>query len=197
MSKGIIGNLQEGKIFVISAPAGTGKSTLARMLCDYFKPHVLESTSCTTREPRKGEKEGREYYFKSKEDFLAHKEKNEFLEWAQVFGHFYGTLTSDVKGIVSQGKHALLVIDTQGAMKLKELIDAVFIFVAPPSVEELETRLRNRKTESDEMINERLEWAQTEFERAELYDYFVVNKKLEDAFEVIKSIIIAEEYKNV
>ncbi|MCF7852952.1 MAG: guanylate kinase [Simkaniaceae bacterium] len=192
----LVGNLPQGLVFVISAPAGTGKSTLAHMLCDYFAPHVVESTSCTTRKPRKKEVPGQHYHFMTKEDFLAKKDRDEFLEYAEVFGHYYGTLKKDVEQIINSGKHIILVIDTQGALKLKEFFKAVFVFIAPPSLEELKKRLGNRKTESDAMILERLKWAETEIERAEHYDYFIVNEKLDMAFEILKSIMIAEEYRN-
>ena len=192
----IVGNLPQGLVFVISAPAGTGKTTLAHMVCKGLAPHIVESTSCTTRKPRKKEVPGRDYHFVTKEDFLKKIENDEFLEYAQVFGNYYGTLKSDIEKVVNQGKHLILVIDTQGALKLKEFFKAVYIFIAPPTLEELEKRLRNRKTESEEVITERLNWAYTEIERAENYDYFVINEHLDMAFEVIKSIVIAEEHRN-
>lgn len=191
-----LGHLPEGLVFVISAPAGTGKSTLAHRLCESFAPHIVESTSCTTRSPRKKEVPGRDYHFLLKEEFVKKIENQEFLEYAEVFGHYYGTLKSDVEKVIRQGKHVILVIDTQGALKLKEFFKAIFVFIVPPSLEELERRLRQRKTESEEIIKERLNWAQTEIEQAEKYDYFIVNDDLEIALEILKSIVVAEEYKN-
>lgn len=192
----VIGNLPQGLVFVISAPAGTGKSTLADIICRDFAPHVVESISCTTRKPRRGETPGQHYHFLAKEDFIRKRDNGEFLESAEVFGNYYGTLKSDVQKVLDQGKHVLLVIDTQGALKLKEFFNAAFIFIAPPSLDELKARLVKRKTESRAVIEERLEWAEREIAEAENYDYFIVNEKLEVAAQALKGIIVAEEYRN-
>lgn len=195
-SLGVIGNLTKGLVFVMSAPAGTGKSTLSELIVSELAPHVVKCTTCTTRKPRKKEVPGKDYHFLSKEIFMQKRDAGEFLEWVEVFGHFYGTLKTSVEEATSHGKHVILVIDTQGALKLKDFYKAVFIFIAPPSMEELEERLTQRKTESPEMIEERLKWAETEIKRAESYDYFLVNEHLRTAVDVLKSIIIAEEHRN-
>ena len=191
----LIGNLKRGLAFVISAPAGTGKTTLVRMLMEEFPSHVKQSISCTTRSPRKGEIEGKDYYFLTEEVFQEKAEQGEFLEQATVFGHKYGMLRKTVETILEEGKHALLVIDTQGAKTLKTVFPAHFIFIAPPEHEVLKNRLQRRNTESDEMINKRLEWARHELEQAKHYHYLIINDNLDTAYQVLRSIIIAEEHR--
>lgn len=191
----LLGSLTKGLVFVISAPAGTGKTTLARMLIDEF-PCISESISCTTRPKRMGEIAEKDYHFLSKEDFEQKVKEKEFLEHAIVFGHHYGTLKSQVEKKLHQGQHILLVIDTQGAIQLKkEDYPAVFIFIRPPSMGELRTRLFNRKTEEKEHIEERLTWAKHEIDMAMEYDYIVTNDNLHRAFEILRSIFISEEHK--
>lgn len=191
----ILGNLEKGLVFVLSAPAGTGKTTLVRLLSDEF-PMVIESVSCTTRPPRAGEIPDRDYHFLSKEEFKRKIEKDDFLEYAEVFGHLYGTLKSEVVHQQKLGKHVILVIDTQGALVLKEKrFSAIFIFVKPPSLIELRERLFKRKTEGDQHIEERLNWATREMQMAEQYDYQIVNDSLNHAYDVFRSIVIAEEHK--
>lgn len=192
----LIGNLEKGIVFVLSAPAGTGKTTLTQMICQEFSGHIFESISCTTRPKRAHEQDGVHYHFISQEEFQSKIEKNEFIEHVHVFDHYYGTLKKEIESKTAQGSHVILVIDTQGAMKIKHLIDAVFIFLAPPSLEELERRLRIRQTESDEMIKKRLAWAEQEMNYAEFYDYFIINEDLQLAYQVLKSIVISEEHRN-
>jgi len=191
----ILGNLKKGLIFVISAPAGTGKTTLARMLIDEF-PCVKESISCTTRPPRKGEIEDVDYHFIQKKEFSEKVETGELLEHAEVFGNHYGTLRSSVEKNLLSGEHVILVIDTEGAQQLKkQKTGAVFIFIQPPSMGELRSRLFNRKTEKEEHIEERLKRAEHEIEMAGHYDYVITNDNLHRAYEILRSIIIAEEHK--
>lgn len=180
----------------MSAPAGTGKTTLARMLCDQSDGQIVESISCTTRSIRPGETEGKDYYFISKKEFIEKRTQNAFLESADVFGHSYGTLKKTVLDEQNKGHHVILVIDTQGALQLKGAVEAVFIFIAPPSMEELERRLRNRKTETAEVIEERLSWAKKEMDMAKQYDYRIVNDDLDIAFQELKNVVIAEEKKS-
>lgn len=195
MSEKLLGTLEKGLVFVISAPAGTGKTTLVRMLSDEF-PCVYESISCTTRPMRPGEIEGKDYHFMSKEEFEDHIQKNDFLEYANVFGKYYGTLRSHVKQEQEKGHHVVLVIDTQGALKLKESgYPAIFIFVSPPSLSELRERLFKRKTENQEDIEQRLAWASRELEMSKHYNYQIVNDNLHRAYEILRSILIAEEHK--
>jgi guanylate kinase len=192
----LLGTLKKGLVFVISAPAGTGKTTLVRMLVDEF-PVVKESISCTTRAPRPGEIPDKDYHFLSKSAFEAKIAAGEFLEHAEVFGTHYGTLRSDVLEEQNKGHHVVLVIDTQGALELKKSkFPAIFIFVQPPSLAELRQRLFKRQTEKDEHIEERLSWAEGEIEKAKLYDYNIVNDNLHRAFELFRCIVIAEEHKN-
>jgi guanylate kinase len=192
----ILGNLKKGVAFVVSAPAGTGKTTLVRMLVEEFSAAVNESVSCTTRAPRTGEIAERDYHFLSKKEFEKKIQEGEFLEYAEVFGQFYGTSKSEVLKKQNAGKHVVLVIDTQGALKLKnDHFPAVFIFIKPPSLIALRERLFNRKTEADQLIEERLAWAEHEIEMAIHYDYQIVNDTLNHAYDVLRSIFIAEEHK--
>ena len=156
---------------------------------------ITESISFTTRAQRTGEIPGRDYYFVSKEEFEKRIREGDFLEHAEVFGYHYGTSRELVKEKQAKGNHVLLVIDTQGAMQLKSAIDAVFIFLRPPSIEELRARLIKRSTESHEVIEKRIAWATHELQVAEKYDYQVINDDLLIAYETLKSIIIAEEHK--
>ncbi len=190
----IIGNLKEGLLFVMSAPAGTGKTTLAQMLCEEFCC-IKESISCTTRPPRHGEIDGQHYHFLTEKDFKAKIKKNEFLEYAEVFGHFYGTLKATVDADRKKGSHVILVIDTQGALQLKEKVKGSFIFLSPPNLEELKERLHRRKTETEESIEKRLSWAREELKMIEHYDYHIVNDNLIVAYDALRSIIIAEEHR--
>jgi guanylate kinase len=158
-------------------------------------PCIVRSISSTTRSPRPGEKDGQDYFFLTKDAFRAKIQKGDFLEYAQVFNEYYGTSTEFVKTQTAQGKHVVLVIDTQGAQELKGKIPAIFIFISPPSLTELKGRLDKRQTEHPELIEERLAWARHELEKMHKYDYHIVNDHLETAYTVLKSIFIAEEHK--
>ena len=195
MSTKILGGLKEGLVFVISAPAGTGKTTLVRMLQKEF-PCIVESISYTTRKPRYSEQPGVDYFFVSEEEFDQKLKEGEFLEYATVFNHFYGTSKLFVESQQRLGKHVILVIDTQGALQLKGRYDATFIFISPPSIEELRLRLYGRKTETDQAIEHRLSWAEKEMALANHYDYHIINEDLHTAYAVLRSIIIAEEHRN-
>lgn len=190
-----LGNCKKGSLFVVSAPAGTGKTTLVQMLCDEF-PCVVKSVSCTTRNIRHNEVEGRDYHHLDMSDFESKIKEGEFLEYAKVFGNYYGTSKRFVESHMNGGKHVVLVIDTQGALQLKGTVDAVFIFIRPPSIAELRRRLQGRKTESDEAVEHRLSWAEGEMKLASRYDYQIVNENLKVAYDVLRSIFIAEEHKN-
>lgn len=195
MSKKILGNKKEGLLFIISAPAGTGKSTLVDMLLSEFPNEISESCSSTTRSPRPGEVAQKHYDFLTDEEFEEKIKAKEFLEYAQVFGHYYGTPKQQIEKLLRQGKHVILVIDTQGALQLMDKINGVFIFISPPSIEELKHRLFKRKTENEEKIKERLSWAKKEMEMAFRYDYQLVNDNLEVTYQILKSIFIAEEHR--
>lgn len=188
------GEKNSGLLVIVSAPAGTGKTTLVQMLKEEFPDRVTQSISCTTRKPRPGEIDGKDYVFLTEEAFEERIKRGEFLEHAMVFGDRYGTLKELVKSQQETGKHVILVIDTQGALELKRKVEALYIFIAPPSMEVLEQRLRNRKTESEETLKKRLSWAQREMEQAKAYDYTIVNDDLETAYTALKSILIAKEH---
>ncbi len=191
----LLGNLPKGLVFVVSAPAGTGKTTLVRMLAQEFTC-VHESISCTTRPPRPGEVDGKDYYFLTKEQFEEKKQSGDFLEHAEVFGHNYGTSHSLVIEQQAMGNHVFLVIDTQGALQLKKKqFSAVYIFLSPPSHEELKERLVRRKTEEMEVIEKRLSWAKAEMSMVANYDYHIINDNLNMAYAVLRSIVIAEEHR--
>jgi len=191
----LLGNLPKGLCFVLSAPAGTGKTTLVRMLSQEF-PCVCESISCTTRPPRQGEVEGKDYHFLSKGEFEEKICHGDFLEHAEVFGYYYGTSRIFVLKQQEVGKHVFLVIDTQGAIQLKQKeFPAVYVFLSPPSLEELKERLVGRKTESMEAIEKRLSWAKAEMAMRAGYDYHIVNDSLNQAYAILRSIVIAEEHR--
>jgi guanylate kinase len=190
----ILSNVKKGKAFVVSAPAGTGKTTLVNRLIDEL-PHVERSISFTTRKPRKGEQEGIDYHFISYQEFEHKIKKTHFIEYAEVFGNFYGTEKKTVETLLNKGIDVVLVIDTQGALELKPFFDAVYIFVNPPSLEELERRLKGRETDSIEDVKTRLSWAEKEMSQAHHYDYNITNCDLEKAYQALKSIFIAEQLK--
>jgi guanylate kinase len=188
-------NELKGLLVVISAPSGTGKTTLTHMLLKEF-PNMEFSVSYTTRPPRPGEVNGKDYFFVDRETFERMIEEGDFLEWAEVYGNLYGTSKSQVLKALNEGKDIILDIDTQGALQVKKNFpEAVLIFVLPPSLSELERRLRRRGTDDEETIERRLKVAREEIRRAPLYDYIVVNDVLEVAFENLKSIIRAEKCK--
>jgi guanylate kinase len=189
----LLGNLKKGLVFVVSAPAGTGKTTLVKMLVEEF-PCVKASVSCTTRPPRIGEIPGVDYDFISEPEFERRVAEGD-LEYALVFDHYYGTSKKSVLREQERGRHVVLVIDTQGAMQIKKIFPAVYIFVRPPSMEELSKRLKNRRTEPVEKIKSRLEWAKREVEMAIYYDYQIINDDLQIAYQVLRGIVIAEEHR--
>lgn len=195
MNKKILGNSEKKLLFVVSAPAGTGKSTLVDMILTEFPDEVAESCSCTTRQPRQGEILNKHYEFVSINEFEEKIAAHEFLEYAKVFGNYYGTRKKEIERIHSEGKHAVLVIDTQGAVKIRQQIPAIFIFISPPSLEELRCRLFKRRTEDEDKIQERLLWAKQEITMASHYDYHIINDDLEITYHILRSIFIAEEHK--
>jgi guanylate kinase len=187
----LLGEINEGFVFIVSAPAGTGKTTLVQRLVEEF-PSIIASISFTTRQPRAGEVPGVHYHFITESEFEAKIAAADFLEYVKLYGTYYGTSQQWIKEQQQQGKHVVLVIDTQGALQLKEKIAAISIFIRPPSIEVLRQRLIQRQTESLEMVEKRLEWAQTELKVAQQYNYQLVNDNLEVAYQVLRSIFIAE-----
>lgn len=190
----LLGNRKRGLIFILSAPAGTGKTTLVQLLTRDFSS-VVASISYTTRHPRPGEVDGIHYYFLTQEEFIKRMEAGEFLEHVKLYGDYYGTSKIWVEDQLAQGKHVILVIDTQGAALLKGKIEATSIFVAPPSIEELGRRLKARQTENEEVIERRLFWAKKEMAAQGKYDYLIINDDLSSAYQVLRSILIAEEHR--
>jgi guanylate kinase len=181
-----------GLIFIISAPSGTGKTTLVREVIQKL-PGLQFSVSFTTRLPRPNEKEGEDYHFVSHSTFQKMVEKNSFLEWAEVLGNRYGTPRPDFKKLELEGVDLILDIDTQGAKKvMKEIGQPVLIYLLPPSLKVLKERLVNRGGDSLEMVKFRLSNARREIEEAHGYHYVIVNDSMEDAVKKLKSIIIAE-----
>ncbi len=181
--------------YIISAPSGSGKTTLVSQLM--AKESNLEfSISCTTRNPRGQEEDGKEYYFISREEFEARIADGEFLEWAKVFDHYYGTSRRELARAEAAGKDLVLDIDVQGARQLKEKIaGAVSIFILAPSRAELEQRLRARSEDSGEVIERRLEEAAAEIRNYSAYDYVIVNERVEESARDLRSIIRAERVR--
>ena len=186
---------KKGILFIISAPSGSGKTTLISKLVDSLVG-LNRSISMTTRSPRARERDGMDYIFIEKEEFLKRKKKNEFLEWAKVFDEYYGTPKKYIKHVIEKGQDVILNIDVQGAMKIKRLrMRSVFIFISPPSMDSLNDRLRGRSTDTKAVIKGRLRFAKKEMAYIHRYDYRVVNDKLETALENLRSIVIAERCK--
>ncbi|TDY61807.1 guanylate kinase [Aminivibrio pyruvatiphilus] len=178
-----------GKLFVLSGPSGAGKGTLRKKVFETVQG-IRFSISCTTRPPRQGEKEGIDYRFISEEAFLSLLKEDKFLEHAEVHGHYYGTLREDVEQALSGGLDMVLEIDVQGAFQIREKMpESVLVFVSPPSLEELEHRLRERGTESGEHLRLRMKNARLEMMKAKDYDYVIVNDDAERASEELKSVI--------
>lgn len=185
---------RQGTLFVISGASGTGKGTVIKKLIDNHKSDMFLSVSATTRLPRTGEVNGIHYFFKTEEEFSELIENDGLLEWACFCGNYYGTPRKTVEGMLSRGIDVILEIEIQGAMKIKKKdIGAKFIFILPPSFDELRRRLTDRKTETCDVIEKRLETARDELRFATEYDYVVVNDKVENAVEQIENIINAEK----
>lgn len=188
-----------GILYIISAPSGSGKSTLVNELRK-FVPGLEFSISYTTRPPRGSEQNGREYYFISRQQFEDMIQRGEFLEYADVFGNYYGTAKSVLEHAARRGNDVLLDIDVQGERQVKERIrDAVSIFVLPPSRAELESRLRKRSlsdnVNSEEVIRRRLDTARKEIENYPNYDYILVNDRLEQSVDRLQAIVLAQRLK--
>jgi guanylate kinase len=179
-------------VFIISAPSGSGKSTLVKRLME-SDPLLDFSTSVTTRHPRRGEVDGEAYHFISVEEFTRRRDNGDLLEWAEVFGNYYGTSRAVLERALQRGHDLILDIDVQGAAQLKDKLPAaVSVFILPPSRKELETRLRNRSSDPDEVIQRRLRDASREVRNYKEYDYVLVNDRLDASFETLRGILLAE-----
>jgi guanylate kinase len=190
---------RQGILFVISAPSGTGKTTLCENL--RATPDFIYSVSCTTRPPRAGEENGIDYHFLSRDDFQRRIERGEMLEYAQVHGNnYYGTLKATVKEALEQGTDVLLDIDVQGAATIRKTDDAmvrdslVDVFIMPPTIEELERRLRKRGSETEEQVQQRLSTGREESKLWRLYKYTILSGSMEEDLTKFRAIMRAERY---
>jgi guanylate kinase len=182
----------DGVLFVITGSSGTGKTTLLK---EAFRvlPDVAFSVSATTRSPRHGEQDGVDYHFYSMQEFEALRAKGEFLEWAEVYGNYYGTPKAPVRKALQGGCSILLEIDVQGARQVrKQFAGAVLVFVLPPSLDAIEERLRARSTDSEEIISRRVEDAMVQIAACGEFDFVVVNDVLQEAHKVFQSVLISE-----
>jgi len=188
--------MNRGNLFVISAPSGAGKSTILKKLLAAVD-NLAFSVSHTTRNPRPGERDGREYHFVDRATFEGMREKQAFLEWAEVHGNLYGTSRAAIEAQQAKGIDVFLDIDVQGAKQLRDggHPGAIFLFIAPPSWTELERRLRGRGTDPEETVQLRLSNARREMKDADRYDYLVINDQLDEAVEVLRAVVIAERCK--
>jgi guanylate kinase len=189
---------KQGKLFVVSAPSGAGKTSLCNRLLENYKDSLRYSISYTTRKSRFDEKDGVDYYFIDVPTFKDMIEKGDFIEWAEVHGNYYGTSKQTVDNIIASGYDVLLDIDPQGARQLKSKLDyGVYIFVTAPSIAELEKRLTNRRTEPEDVLRLRIENARKEIHHYNEYDYVLVNKNFEEAFKKLEAVYMAEHLKTI
>lgn len=195
-SSPLLPNYPNGQLFIVSAPSGTGKSTLIHKLTEEF-PRVVANVSFTTRAPRKNEVDGINYHFVTEQQFDAKIRNGDFLETVELYGVHYGTCLKDIQMNLAKGKIVILVIDTQGMMLLKQEHDLDFtsIFIKPPSLEVLRERLQNRLTETPESVETRLAVAEKELKMEKFYDFCVVNDDINAAYTVLRSIFISVNHK--
>ena len=185
-----------GSMLMLVAPSGAGKSSLVKALLEKDSTIQL-SVSCTTRSPRPGEENGREYHFLSQEEFLKRKEAGDFLEWAEVHGNYYGTSKSWIEAQMKSGKDVLLEIDWQGARQIRKMIsDTIWIFILPPSIQALEERLRKRGQDDEKTILSRVSAAKEELSHVSEADYLIVNDMFESALLELSQIISASRLRS-
>jgi guanylate kinase len=181
----------KGNIIILSAPSGTGKTTILKKIMPELGPAAF-SISHTTRSPRTGEQDGIDYHFVSKKEFLRLKDQGDFIEWAEVHGNYYGTSVQSVLQLQDKGQDVILDIDIQGARQVREkLPESSSVFIIPPSWEEQERRLRGRGTDNEETIKLRLANAKKELSAIDLYDYVIVNDTIDDAAAMFKAVILS------
>jgi guanylate kinase len=183
---------KEGLVFVVSAPSGAGKTTLCEAITGSLE-NLRHSISYTTRGPRPGENDGRDYFFVTEEKFRSMVQAGDFAEWAEVHSHLYGTSRQALDHMVSNGIDVILDIDTQGAKQIKKTYEkAMFLFILPPSLAVLEERLRNRRSDGGEEIRKRMQRAHEEIREYAMYDYIIINRDFDRALDELRSIIVAE-----
>ncbi len=186
---------KKGILLIVSGPSGAGKGTICSLLLQKYS-QIYYSVSMTTRTPRKGEVNGKDYHFVSKQEFEKLIAENAFLEYAQVYDNYYGTLRSHILGKINQGIDVLLEIEIDGASQVKEKFpDGVTVFILPPSIDELLNRIKSRGKDDEEAVKKRIARADSELKQAAHYDYAVLNEQLLIAVETLYSIIIAEKSK--
>lgn len=179
----------KGILFIVSAPSGTGKTTIVKRILKEF-PDLVFSVSATTRKKRENETDGTDYFFLTEDEFKGKIARNEFAEWEKFYDYYYGTFRNYINQNLANGSNVLLEIDVKGAIKIKESYpDAVLIFIVPPSFDELVNRLKNRRTEDESDFHKRIERAELELRLKEKFDYFINNDEIEKAVSDIKSLI--------
>ncbi|SEQ08622.1 guanylate kinase [Lachnospiraceae bacterium NE2001] len=186
--------MKKGKLIVISGFSGAGKGTVIKRLREKYEYSL--SISATTRAPREGEEDGREYYFKTVDEFMSLIDYNGLIEWAQYVDNYYGTPRKFVEEEIAAGKNVILEIEVQGAMNIKsQYPDAILIFISTKDIETLRERLTNRGTESEEVINKRIARAAEEAESMESYEFIVINDDLEECVDTVNSIVVSQSCK--
>ena len=189
---------KRGLLIVLSGPSGVGKGTVRAAIFSKGEQKFVYSISATTRLPRTGETDGVDYFFKTREEFEQMIQNKQLLEYAEYVGNYYGTLLEYVENTLAKGKDVFLEIDVQGAIQVRDLMpDGVFIFLTPPDLNELESRIVNRGTDSDEVIAKRMKTAREELELMKYYDYSVVNDTVDNAVQKIEAIIQTEHLRIV
>jgi guanylate kinase len=190
---------RRGLMFILSSPSGAGKTTIARRLLEEEGSELKMSVSVTTRPMRPGEADGRDYFFVDEEEFAERVNADSFFEWAEVFGHCYGTPKAEIRERLKRGEDFLFDIDWQGTQQLYQRAqgDVVRVFLLPPSIEELEERLRARGTDSDEVIRSRMDRARAEISHWDAYDYVVINDDVEACFAKVRMILEAERMRRL
>lgn len=182
-------NKRHGVIIAVSAPSGTGKTTIVKKILNEF-PELVFSVSATTRKKRDYEIEGVDYFFITEDEFKSKIEKHEFIEWEKFYDYYYGTFKSYIEENIKQGKSVIVEIDVKGALALKKIYpDSVLIFIYPPSIDELVRRLTNRQTENETDLKKRIERAKMELSLKDNFDYFIINDDLEKAITETESLI--------
>lgn len=187
---------RKGMVFVVSAPSGGGKTTLVSEVIKAFPGELFQVVTCTTRRPRAGEVNGKDYWFLTEKEFEEKRKNGGFLEYTNTFDHFYGTLKSSIEELQKKGS-VFLVIDVKGVMAIKKEMKTISIFIEPPSMLELERRIRGRSSDDEKELEKRLIRAREELKMKDHYDYTLVNDDFAIAVEVIQSIIIGESFRRI